>query len=93
MEHIKTWRLLGNLTESEMRWLYKTNFEVEIERDVLEVITFGSKLSQSIPTIPKVFIKTRSIKYETLLELQFAGRLFLEREEYYDKYHGCNIWF
>ena len=44
LKHIKHWRVIGELTEDELYWLYINKFDVEVERDEIHLTEFGDRL-------------------------------------------------
>ena len=92
MKHIKHWRVIGELTEDELHWLYINKFDVEVERDEIHLTEFSGR-RVTMPDVQKINIQSRGDSAETMLCLKFGSRLMLFFERWEDEFHGCNVQF
>lgn len=92
MRHEKTWLVVGELTEKDISWLYKSQYEVDVNRNEIHFTTIGgSHSSVTMPDVTKIKIKTYSNKKETMLLLRFGDKLHLIEEQFYSVEHGCYV--
>jgi hypothetical protein len=92
LKHIKHWRVIGELTEDELRWLYINKFDVEVERDEIHYTVFGGR-KVTMPDVTKINIQSFGNTAETMLCLKFGNRIVLFFERWVDEFHGCTVQF
>lgn len=94
MKHIKNWRVVGELTENELEWLFINKFDVNVERNEIHFTTLtGSHSRVTMPDVTKINIQTIGDTAEIMMLLKFSNRLVLIDEQWIDEYHGCKVEF
>jgi hypothetical protein len=94
MKLIKLWRVIGELTEDELNWLFINKYDVDIKDEKIHfTMLSGSHLRVTMPDLVEINIQSYGDAAETMLCLKFNDRLMLFSERWLSDFHGCNVEF